>query len=244
MGSKVGNKTLFDERRVECEQSNVLRFGPECGLFDGVELCHVSKIIRKRTVLDDVCVKLPRGGIYGFYGANGSGKTMLFRAICGLISVSRGDVFVFGQRLGEKVSSPDSLGVVIESTGLWDDYSGIDNLRMLASIKRTIGDAEIVRALERVGLNPEDRRAFKRYSLGMKQRLGIAQAIMEYPELLVLDEPMNALDEDGRALICDVIAQERQRGATVLVASHEWDELGSLCDQRFEMHDGRLREGR
>lgn len=210
---------------------------------DEISLAEVSKSIKGRVVLENVSVCLERGGVYGFSGSNGSGKTMLFRAIAGLVRIDGGSIVVFGRHIGHDGSFPESLGIVIETTGLWDDCTGVENLRMLAAIRGKVGEGEVVRAIERVGLDPKDGRTFKKYSLGMRQRLCIAQAIMESPELLLLDEPMNALDEDGRQLVCDIIEQERRRGATVLIASHDWVGMEDLCDRRFVMCDGRLREG-
>lgn len=210
---------------------------------DQIVLDKVTKAIKGRTVLDQVTLVLDRGGIYGFHGVNGSGKTMLFRAVSGLIKLDGGSVAVFGEHLGKDASFPKSLGIVIESVGLWDEYTGMENLRMLASIKHQAGEEDIRRAIRRVGLDPEDRRTYKKYSLGMKQRLGIAQAIMEKPELLILDEPTNALDEHGQKLVHDLIVEEKRRGATILVASHDRAQLDSLCDRQFKMYEGKLTEG-
>lgn len=207
-----------------------------------IVLTNVTKTIKGRTVLDHVNLKLDQGGIYGFYGANGSGKTMLLRAVCGLIHPSGGEIEIFGEKLGEDRSYPANLGVIIENAGFWGEYTGLKNLQMLAMIRHSITDDEIKTAIHRVGLDPEDRRTYRKYSLGMKQRLAIAQAIMEHPSLLVLDEPTNALDEDGVALIRGVIREEQERGATVLIASHNKEDIESLCSRRFKMAEGRLRE--
>lgn len=166
-------------------------------MSDEIVITHATKVIHGRVVLDDVTLTLPRGGIYGFSGINGSGKTMLFRAISGLIHLTSGQVDVFGQRIGVDVDFPRSLGLVLESAGFWDESTGLRNLTMLASIRGVAGEAEARAALARVGLAPDDDRPFSAYSMGMRQRLTIAQAIMEAPELLILDEPTNALDVDG-----------------------------------------------
>ena len=192
---------------------------------DKIVISHATKVIRRRTVLDDVSLELPRGGIYGFSGINGSGKTMLFRAIAGLIHLTSGTIDVFGQRIGRDASFPTGLGLILENVGFWEEYTGLDNLRLLASI-------------------PDDGREYGAYSLGMKQRLAVAQAVMEAPELLVLDEPTNALDVDGIALVCRIIREERERGATVLLACHNEPDLEALFERRFHMADGRIvREG-
>lgn len=164
---------------------------------DSIVVSHATKVIRGRVVLDDVTFSLPRGGIYGFSGINGSGKTMLFRAISGLIHLTSGEVDVFGQRVGVDVDFPQGLGLVLESAGFLDEGTGLRNLMMLASIRGVVGEREAREALGRVGLDADDVRPFSAYSMGMRQRLDIAQAIMEAPELLILDEPTNALDVGG-----------------------------------------------
>lgn len=208
--------------------------------MDKIVISHLTKHIKKNLVLDDVCLELDRGKIYGFVGVNGSGKSMLFRAISGLIRPTSGTVCVFSKVLGEDVSFPESMGIVIENVGFWPEYTGLQNLRLLASIKGIVGETEIRKAMQRVGLNPEDKRTYKKYSLGMKQRLAIAQAVMESPELLILDEPTNGLDEEGVELICQVIREENARGATVLLASHNPEDIRCLCDTHFRIHEGRI----
>jgi len=200
----------------------------------------VCKTIKSKVILDHINLELEQGSVYGFWGRNGSGKTMLFRAICGLIKIDSGKISVFGDEIGQDVSFPLSLGVIIENVGFWDQYTGLENLRLLASIRKKIGSDEICSALERVGLDPADKRTYKKYSLGMKQRLGIAQAIMEQPELIVLDEPTNALDEEGVFQIRKVIQEEEQRGATVLIASHNKEDLNTLCERRFQLQNGKI----
>ena len=200
----------------------------------------VCKTIKSKVILNHINLELEQGSVYGFWGRNGSGKTMLFRAICGLIKIDSGKISVFGDEIGQDVSFPPSLGVIIENVGFWDQYTGLENLRLLASIRKKIGSDEICSALERVGLDPADKRTYKKYSLGMKQRLGIAQAIMEQPELIVLDEPTNALDEEGVFQIRKVIQEEEQRGATVLIASHNKEDLNTLCERQFQLQNGRI----
>ena len=203
---------------------------------------HVTKYIRKNCVLDDVSMELEAGKIYGFVGVNGSGKTMLFRAISGLIRPTEGSIYVFGKRIGEDVSFPEDLGLMIENVGFWPEYTGKKNLELLASIRKKIGEKEIEEAMERVGLNPKDQRTYKKYSLGMKQRLGIAQAVMEKPQLLILDEPTNALDEDGVELIRKVIREENERGATVLIATHNKEDAQELCEACYRMSEGKAKK--
>ena len=169
---------------------------------------------------------------------------MLFRAIAGLIRPTEGTVTVFGKKIGEEVSFPESMGLVIESVGFWPYYTGFENLKTLASIQHKISDDEVKQAIRRVGLDPDDKRTYRKYSLGMKQRLGIAQAVMEKPDLLLLDEPTNALDEDGIAQIRKLIQEEQERGATVLIASHNKEDLALLCGKFYQMNDGELTEGK
>lgn len=202
---------------------------------------HVSKYIRKNCVLDDVNMELEAGKIYGFVGVNGSGKTMLFRAISGLIRPTEGKITVFGKQIGEDVSFPKDLGLMIENVGFWPEYTGKKNLELLASIRKKIGEKEIEEAMQRGGLNPNDKRTYKKYSLGMKQRLGIAQAIMEQPKLLILDEPTNALDEDGVELIRKVIREENEKGATVLIATHNKEDVQELCETCYRMSEGKAK---
>ncbi len=206
-----------------------------------ITVTDAAKTLKKRLVLNHINLELEEGGIYGFFGPNGSGKTMLFRAICGLIYLDSGSIDVFGLKVGEK-RFPKDLGLVIESVGFWNEFTGFENLKFLASIKQKIGDREINQVLERVGLDPKDSRSYKKYSLGMKQRLAIAQAVMEQPRLLVLDEPTNALDEDGIQAVHQIIREENQRGCTILIASHNKTDLNLLCQKKFKMAEGRLEE--
>jgi ABC-2 type transport system ATP-binding protein len=209
-----------------------------------VKIENMTKIIKGKTILSNINLTLESGGVYGFYGHNGSGKSMLFRAIAGLIRPTEGTVTVFGKKIGEEVSFPESMGLVIESVGFWPYYTGFENLKTLASIQHKISDDEVKQAIRRVGLDPDDKRTYRKYSLGMKQRLGIAQAVMEKPDLLLLDEPTNALDEDGIAQIRKLIQEEQERGATVLIASHNKEDLALLCGKFYKMNDGELTEGK
>ncbi|MDY4534819.1 MAG: ABC transporter ATP-binding protein [Tractidigestivibacter sp.] len=207
---------------------------------DSIVVSHATKVIRGRVVLDDVTFSLPRGGIYGFSGINGSGKTMLFRAISGLIHLTSGEVNVFGQRVGVDVDFPQGLGLVLESAGFLDEGTGLRNLMMLASIRGVVGEREVREALGRVGLDADDGRPFSAYSMGMRQRLDIAQAIMEAPELLILDEPTNALDVGGIEIVSRIVREEHERGCTVLVACHNEPALEALFEREWHMSDGRI----
>lgn len=207
-----------------------------------IEIKNYTKVLKGRRVLSNISLDLEEKGIYGFFGHNGSGKSMLFRAISGLIRPTDGEVSVFGKKVGAEISFPESMGLIIESVGFWPYYTGFQNLETLASIKKQIGPDTIRKTLSRVGLDPEDKRVYGKYSLGMKQRLGIAQAIMESPRLILLDEPTNAIDEDGVVLIRNLIKEENRRGATILIASHNMDDLTQLCGRFFKMNDGVIRE--
>lgn len=207
---------------------------------DLIKVDHATKVIKGRTVLDDVSLELERGGTYGFSGVNGSGKTMLFRAIGGLIHLTSGSIEVFGQKIGSDMDFPSDMGIVLGSSGFMDEKTGRRNLEMLASIRGVIGLPEVDDIMRRVGLDPEDDRPFSAYSLGMRQRLSIAQAVMERPQLLILDEPTNALDVDGVDMVIELLLEEHGRGATILVASHNEPKLESLCDRRFRMVGGRV----
>lgn len=202
-----------------------------------------TKILKGRTVLDHVNLELETGKCYGFYGPNGCGKSMLFRAVAGLIHPTEGSVSVFGQVLGKDCSFPQSMGLIIENVGFWPYYTGFENLKMLASIRNEITENDIRETLTRVGLDPDDTRTYKKYSLGMKQRLAIAQAVMEQPKLIILDEPTNALDKKGVQLVWNLIREERERGATILIASHNQEDLQQMCSDFFKMYEGRLEKG-
>lgn len=211
--------------------------------MNAVEIQGLSKTLKRQKVLKNINLTLERGTVNGLYGHNGSGKSMLLRAIAGLIYPTAGTVTVFGKQLGKDVSFPQSMGLVIESVGFWPYYTGFENLKTLASIRNQISDGEIRENLRRVGLEPSDKRAYHKYSLGMKQRLGIAQAIMEKPDLILLDEPTNALDDDGIQKIRQIVQEENGRGATIVLASHNKEDLRLLCNRFYKMSDGRLEEG-
>lgn len=206
-----------------------------------VHVRNVTKTIKGVKVLDDVSIDIPSGSVTGLRGINGSGKTMLMRAVCGLIGLDDGSIEVDGKRVGVDVDSPPSVGLLIENPGFIDGFSGFDNLWLLAQLTGRIGSREVESALELVGLKSARDKAYRTYSLGMKQRLGIAAAIMESPDLVVLDEPTNALDESGVALIQDIVHAQADRGAAVLVASHDAAVLSSLADRIYELYEGRIK---
>lgn len=200
----------------------------------------VCKTIRNAEILRDVDLELEGGTIYGFVGRNGSGKTMLFRALSGLMGLTSGQVTLDGKLLHRDFSVLPSLGIVLEHVGLYPGLTGVENLRYLARLTGKIGTAEIRTAIERVGLDPDDRRTYRKYSLGMKQRLAIAQAVMEAPDVIMLDEPTNGLDDDGVKKIRDLILEEKARGALILLASHNQDDIRILSDKLYHIEAGRL----
>lgn len=213
-------------------------------MSDVIKIENATKVIKDRTVLDGISLELPRGGVYGFMGINGSGKTMLFRAVAGLIHLSSGSVSVFGRRIGKDCDFPPNLGISLDSTGFWEDQSALWNLVYLASIRGEVGEPAARDALRRVGLDPDDTRKVSAFSMGMRQRLSIAQAVMERPELLILDEPTNALDVGGIDMVARLISEERARGCTVLVSCHNEPQIEALFDRTYHLYEGRLADGR
>ncbi len=203
-------------------------------------LDHVSKRIRETEVLSDINLHLEGGTIYGLRGINGSGKTMLLRMIGGMIRPSEGRVSVNGRILGKEMEFPESMGFLIENPAFLEDFTAEENLQMLASLKHQIGREEIRQIIERVGLTPHREKKYKKYSLGMRQRLGIAAALMESPELLMLDEPTNALDTDGIQMVEKEIRGHLNDERIILIASHEAEFLNQVADVVFEMKEGKI----
>lgn len=205
-----------------------------------IKISHVFKIIKNNPVIKDISMELQSGAVYGFKGINGSGKTMLMRLISGLIRPSQGEISMNGKILGKDISFPNSIGVFLENPAFLDAYSGFNNLKLLASIKSVASDDDIRNTLLRVGLDPDSNKKYKKYSLGMKQRLGIAAAIMEKPEIVILDEPTNSLDEDGVDLVKHIVRNEKERGALVIVSCHDEEILKGMSDEVFLLEQGRL----
>lgn len=207
-----------------------------------IEIKDYSKIIKDMTVLKDINVRFEPGVVYGLKGKNGSGKTMLMRAICGLIRPTAGSVDIDGKILGKDMSFPESIGVLIENPSFLPGCTGFENLEILASIQKKIGAEEIEEALKAVGLEPSDKRKYKKYSLGMKQKLGIAAAIMEHPDIIILDEPINAIDEEGVVLVEEILKKEKERGAVIIIACHDKEEMERLADEIICIEDGKIVE--
>ena len=205
-----------------------------------IEVQNVVKRFRDQVVLKNVSISFEKGQIHGIVGRNGSGKTVLFKCICGLMHPEEGVIRVNGKRVGRDVDMPEDVGAIIEAPGFLPNYSGYKNLRFLANIRRKIGKEEILNVLKTVGLDPESRKHVGKYSLGMRQRLGIAQAIMEDPEILILDEPMNGLDNAGVQDIRALLLKLKEQGKTILLASHNHEDIAALCDTVHEMDGGVL----
>ena len=207
-----------------------------------VEVKDYVKTIGKATVLDHVSYTFKSGKIYGLRGKNGSGKTMLMRAICGLINPMEGCVCIDGKIIGKDISFPESAGVLIENPGFISGYTAFQNLKTIASIQNRISDEEIKAVILAVGLDPEDTRKYRKFSLGMKQRLGIASAVMENPALILLDEPTNALDESGVVMVRELLEKQKKNGAVIIVASHDKEELELLTDEILIIENGKIKE--
>ena len=208
--------------------------------MNSIELKNVTKRLKGNTVLDDVTFTFESGNIYGLYGRNASGKTMLLRAIAGLIYPNSGEVRIEGKILHKDISFPESMGIIIERMELLPQYTGMENLKILAKIKKIASVEDMRESLVRVKLDPDDKRKVHAYSLGMKQKLSIAQAIFEKPRIILLDEPTNALDEEGVRSVRELFLEEKERGATIIVASHNKEDLAILSDRIISISEGRI----
>lgn len=205
-----------------------------------IALKNVSKSFRKNKVLDNISTEFEGGKIHGIIGHNGGGKTVLLKTICGLMAAEGGEIFIGGKRLKCGRGCDFNIGAIIENPGFLPLQSGIKNLKYLASIRQKITFAEISAVMERVGLDPKEKKKVGSYSLGMRQRLGLAQATMENPDLLILDEPMNGLDKAGVADMRKYLLDLKDQGKTILLASHSSEDIDVLCDTVYEMDKGKL----
>lgn len=201
----------------------------------------VSLKIKQSLILDNVSLQCSKGEICGIVGRNGSGKTMLMKCICGFVRPTNGDILVLGKKIGKDTDFIPEAGIIIETPGFIPYYSGMKNLRLLASIQNKITESDIRKVMETVGLNPDMKRAVKKYSLGMRQRLGLAQAIMENPRVLILDEPFNGLDNEGVADMRRYLLKLKKEGKTIILSSHSMEDITVLCDKVYEMEHGKLR---
>ena len=205
-----------------------------------INVKNVSLSIKKIEILKDISAEFERGRIHGLIGRNGSGKTMLMKCICGFVRPTSGEITVNEKRIGKDCDFPKNIGIIIETPGFIPYYSGYKNLKLLADLNKKIGAEEIKKAMLQVGLDPDLKRHVKKYSLGMRQRLGLAQAIMENPDLLILDEPMNGLDKEGVADMRKYLLDLKEQGKTILIASHSAEDIEVLCDTVCEMDKGIL----
>ncbi len=201
---------------------------------------NVSLTLNRRGILKEVSLWAGRGEAVGLVGGNGSGKTMLMKCICGFQTAFTGEIEVFGEKIGKEAEFPKSTGFILETPGFMPYMSGYENLKVLADIRKKIGKKEIFSYMELVGLDPEDKKKVRKYSLGMKQRLGIAQALMEDPEILILDEPFNGLDKGMAEKMRDVLNAEKGKGKTILLASHNEKDIAYICDHTYELDAGRV----
>ena len=203
-----------------------------------IDVQHVSKSFGEEQVLKNICRSFEIGKIHGIVGNNGSGKTVLMKCICGFLRPDSGKIYVNYKEVGKDMDFPDDLGIIIETPGFLPNISGFKNLQLLASLKKKASDAVIRDAIMKVGLDPYMKKPVGKYSLGMRQRLGLAQALMEDPQLLILDEPLNGLDKHGAAHIRELIKSLRDEGKTVLLASDNQMDIDELCDTVCEMDGG------
>ncbi|GKU77282.1 ABC transporter ATP-binding protein [Paenibacillus sp. L3-i20] len=203
-----------------------------------IEVSDAVKSFKETTALKRVSVKFERGKIHGVIGRNGSGKTVLFKCVCGFMHLDSGRILVDGQPV--KPAAAQDIGIIIEEPGFIGSFSGFKNLKLLASIRRVISDEQIRQTLQLVGLDPQSKKQVRKYSLGMRHRLGIAQAIMEKPKLLILDEPMSGLDKQGVLEIREVLKQLKKEGVTIVLSSHYAEDIDVLCDTVCEMDGGVL----
>lgn len=207
-----------------------------------LEVINATKIIDKKIILDNINLKLKGGRIYGLRGKNGAGKTMLFRLISGLIFPTEGKVLINGEELGKEISFPRSIGILIENPGYIPNFSGFKNLKIISNIKGIIDDRKIKETMELLGLDPSSKKKVKKYSLGMKQKLGLVMAVMEDSDIIILDEPVNALDEASVRIVHELLEKHKKRGALIIVASHDREELDLLADEIFVMENGKMKE--
>lgn len=209
-------------------------------MMDIIQLDHVSKRFAHKILFDDVILRISEGTIVGFKGANGCGKSVLFKIISGLYRPDSGDVYVRGKKIGDDFDYPPDMGIFINAPGFIPVYSGFKNLKCLADIRGKIDSKKICAAMDKVGLNPNDKTPVKNYSLGMKQKLGIAQAFMEDQSILLLDEPFNALDQESHLQMLDCLRELRNLGKTILITSHNADDLDTLCNTTYLIQDSKI----
>lgn len=205
-----------------------------------INVDNVSLVLNKYQILDNVSISAKKGEAVGLVGGNGSGKTMLMKCICGFNTMFTGEITVNGKIIGKDVEFAPNTGFIIETPGFVPYMTGYENLQVLAGIKKIIDKNKIREFMEFVGLDPDNKRSVKKYSLGMRQRLGIAQALMENPDVLILDEPFNGLDKAMTARMRDVLVEEKKKGKTIILASHNEHDINYICDRIYEIDCGRI----
>jgi ABC-2 type transport system ATP-binding protein len=203
-----------------------------------IDIHNVTKKFKDTLVLDQISLSMEKNKIYGLIGRNGSGKTMLLKCICGFVIPTTGTIKVNNQLIGKDCDVPENVGIIIEAPGFLPNYDGFTNLKFLAAINNKISKDQILSAIEKVGLDPKSKKHVGKYSLGMRQRLGLAQALMEDPDILILDEPMNGLDNRGVEDIRKLLLELRGRGKTIILASHSKEDIEILCDTVYELDRG------
>ena len=205
-----------------------------------IHINNLSLKINKDVILSDINLHIKKGKITGLVGRNGCGKTMLMKCVTGFVKPTEGEVIFDGKKIGKDVDFPSDTGIIIETPSFVPYYSGMKNLMELASLKRKIGKKEVEEVLKKVGLYEARNKLVRKYSLGMRQRLGIAQALMENPETLILDEPMNGLDNECVNLVRGILAELKKQGKTILLVSHNAEDIKVLCDEIYEMDKGKV----
>lgn len=207
-----------------------------------ISVRNLKKSFKGEVILHEITHDFEAGKVHGIVGFNGSGKTVLFKCICGFLIPSSGQVFVDGKEIGKEIDFPESIGLIIENPGFLPNLSAFKNLKLLASLKGKIKDSDIHAAITKVGLDPDSKKHVGKYSMGMRERLGIAQAIMEDPDILILDEPFNGLDKRGVNEVYELIADLKKQGKTILLTSHNAIDIDTLCDTVCEMDAGVMKK--
>ncbi|MDD3278593.1 MAG: ATP-binding cassette domain-containing protein [Lachnospiraceae bacterium] len=209
-----------------------------------IEIRSLKKCFEKHKILDDISADFEKGKIYGIIGRNGSGKTVLFKCICGLMHYDAGEILINGKKIGVDIDIAENVGAIIENPGFLPYYSGAANLKMLMGICGKKDKDRIYKCMKMTGLDPDDKKHVCKYSLGMRQRLGISQAIMDDPDILLLDEPMNGLDNKGVDEMRALFLQLKQQSKTILLSSHNREDIDLLCDVVYEMENGKMKRNR